>query len=69
LLNHLFEAKVVGGKATLNSESKAVGFFPIDHLPSLKHSSIDNWLADIFKNKSQVIKKSIKSATVKQALR
>lgn len=68
-LNHLFEAEIIGGKATLSSESKAVEFFDINNLPSLKHPSIDDWLKDTLKNHKQVIKKTIKSITTKQALR
>jgi 8-oxo-dGTP diphosphatase len=68
-LNHLFEAKITEGKATLSPESKAVEFFPINDLPSLKHPSIDSWLKDVFANQKEVIKKSIKSITARQALK
>jgi len=63
--NHLFEAEVIGGKATINSEASAVEFFDVDNLPETRHPLINEWLSDWKK----VIKREIQGVTIKQALR
>lgn len=66
--NHIFEARVMGGKAKLSKESKEVSFFPIEELPELRHPSISDWLRDLQKNQKQVIKREIEGVGIKQAL-
>ncbi|KKQ07999.1 MAG: hypothetical protein US18_C0004G0011 [Parcubacteria group bacterium GW2011_GWB1_36_5] len=67
--NHLFEAIAVGGKATVNSEASAIEFFDTDNLPEMRHPLINEWLADLNKNSTRVIKREIQGVTIKQALR
>ena len=66
--NHLFEAVVVGGAATVNSEASAVEFFDINCLPEMRHPLINEWLTDLYKNSKEVIKREIRGVTIKQAL-
>ena len=66
--NHIFEAKVISGKARLSKESKEVAFLKIDDLPEIRHPSISDWLKDVQKNSKKVIKKEIIGVTIKQAL-
>jgi|CXWL01.1.fsa_nt_gi 8-oxo-dGTP pyrophosphatase MutT (NUDIX family) len=67
--NHLFEAMVTGGKATINIEASAIEFFDINNLPEMRHPLISEWLADLKKNSKKVIKREIQGVTIKQALR
>ena len=67
--NHLFEAVVVGGEATINSEASAVEFCDIDNLPEMRHPLINEWLADLNRNSKTVIKRGIQGVTIKKALK
>ena len=67
--NYLFEARAIGGKATINSEASAVEFFDVDNLPEMRHPLINEWLTDLNKNRKEVIKREIQGVTIRQALR
>lgn len=67
--NHLFEAMVIGGKATINSEASAIEFFDPNNPPEMRHPLINEWLADLNKNLKEVIKREIQGVTIKQALK
>jgi 8-oxo-dGTP pyrophosphatase MutT (NUDIX family) len=67
--NHLFEAIIIGGKATLNPEAKAIEFFDPKSLPFPCHPQIPTWFADLEKNSKKVIKKDIQGITNRQMLR
>lgn len=66
--NHIFEAKVTGGKAQINGEAKEISFFDLKKLPELRHPSISEWLEDLQKKSRKVIKKEIEGVSIKQAL-
>lgn len=66
--NNLFEAVVIGGKATLSNESKEVAFFDPNNLPELRHPLLSEWLDDFNSNSKPVIKREIQGVTIKQAL-
>lgn len=67
--NHLFEAVVTGGKATINNEASAIEFFDVNNLPEVRHPLIDSWLVDLNKSSKEVIMREIQGVTIKQALR
>lgn len=67
--NHLFEAIVVGGKATINSEASAIEFFGINNLPEMRHPLINEWLMDLNRNSKKVTRREIQGVTIRQALR
>lgn len=68
-INHIYEAMVVGGKATLSRESKEVSFFRTDQLPELRHPHISKWLKDLNQKEREVIKKDYIGVTNMQALK
>lgn len=47
---HLFECRIVTGKATLSDESKAVQFFPLDALPKLFPPPYGEWVQEAYQN-------------------
>lgn len=66
--NHIFEAKVTGGKAQINCEAREIFFFDLNELPELRHPSISEWLEDLQNKSKGVIKKEIEGVSIKQAL-
>lgn len=66
--NYIFEALVIGGKATLSNESKEISFFDIKNLPELRHPSISEWLEDLNKRSKMVIRREIDTVSYKQVL-
>lgn len=64
---HIFESKIIGGKAQLNSEAKEIVFFELDNLPELCHPFIFDWLVDLQRKSKGVIKREIKMINFKHA--
>jgi 8-oxo-dGTP pyrophosphatase MutT (NUDIX family) len=65
---HLFKAKVIGGKPQLNKEAKEISFFKLDTLPEIRHPFISDWITDLQKNSPRVIKRNTKEITISDAL-
>lgn len=61
---YLFECTLVGGEATLSSETQGVAFFPLDNLPPLPPPYPD-WIADSQEYASTPFQKKITSVTYK----
>ncbi len=58
---HLFECSLIGGKAAISDESKAVRFFPIQDLPKLLPPPYGEWIEDAYQKSSQLLKKKLTS--------
>lgn len=65
--NYVFEGKVIGGKATLSNESKAVEFFKIKELPWPHNPLIEVILEDC-KREKRVIKREVQGISLWQVL-
>lgn len=66
--NYFFEAEVVSGKATLNHEAGAIGFYKIDQLPHVHHPHIPLWIADLNKQTNKIIKRKITGITMSHVM-
>jgi 8-oxo-dGTP pyrophosphatase MutT (NUDIX family) len=67
--SYLYEGRVIGGKATLSNESKAVEFYEMTRLPELLHPLIPDWLQDYKKDSKKVIRREMQGVTIRQALK
>lgn len=66
--NHIFEAVVTGGESKLSDESKEVAFFEAKELPELRHPQMSDWLEDLNKHSSKVLRREIEGVSARQAL-
>jgi 8-oxo-dGTP diphosphatase len=65
---HLFECKIVSGKATISAESKEVEFFSLDSLPKMP-IPYEDWINDAKANLPYIIKKKLSQVTYLQLLK
>ncbi len=61
-LSHLFECKIMGGKAKIGAETKEVKFFPLTALPSLP-PPFEGWIRDATANHGSVLRKKIEGVS------
>ncbi|MEM8728032.1 MAG: NUDIX domain-containing protein [Chlamydiota bacterium] len=59
---YLFECSVIGGRATLTSETQGIAFFPIDHLP-LTPPPYPDWISDSLRQSPAPLHKPISGVT------
>ena len=62
---HLFESKILAGKASISSETKNIKFFPINALPIMP-PPFENWIKDAHKNIPVIIKKKLTQINYKK---
>lgn len=60
--SHLFECRIVGGKAKTGAETKEVKFFPLNHLPKLP-PPYEGWIRDAAANHGAVLRKRIEGVS------
>lgn len=57
---HLFTCQILSGKPTLGPETKDIGFFDYDSIPSLSHPALKEWLDDETENSPVIIYRDVK---------
>jgi len=62
-LTHVFECRALGGNLLTGSETKDLGYFPIDRVPSTLFVVHQAWLVDALKNDSGLIRSPITQVT------
>ena len=60
---YLFECEVVGGSTHPTSESQAVSFFPLTHLPSRLSPPFALWIQEALLHQGPPLKKPIEGVT------
>src|ERR1700679_1891641 len=60
--SHLFECRIVGGKAKTGAETKEVKFFPLTDLPKLP-PPYEGWIRDSAANHGTVLRKRIEGVS------
>lgn len=60
---HLYECKILSGKAIISSESKDIKFFNLRNLPKYLPPPFPEWIKDAFRNDNKLIKKTLNSIT------
>lgn len=59
---HLYECEIIGGSASLSSETRNVQFYQLDALPKLIPPPYHEWIEDAFQKKD-TIEKALTSVT------
>ena len=57
-LSHLFECAIISGSAKTGSETKEVGFFPLNALPMMP-PPYEGWIKDAAANHKEILRKKI----------
>lgn len=59
---HFFECKIVGGNAKINTEAKAIAFFPLSRLPLLP-PPFPGWIQDALSKEPSLLRKKIEGVS------
>jgi len=62
-LTYLFALSSKRGTPSTGTETKAIAFFPINHLPKLLPPPYENWIRETLKNSSYTIHRKLKEIT------
>jgi len=59
----LYEAKILGGKASTSDETREVQFFSVSKLPKMMPPPYHDWIQETHLNQKDVIKRKLSSVT------
>jgi 8-oxo-dGTP pyrophosphatase MutT (NUDIX family) len=68
-LTHVYECQRIDGTPSTGAETRDIGFYPIQNLPTIFFIVHDDWLHDALRNENEVIKKPIDRVTYLQVIK